>query len=329
MRTGAVLVLSMSLFGCAAVFRGSKDTVVVESSPAGAEARKGEHKLGVTPMAFDADRKGVTQLTLTKSGYEEHHGIVNKKMNGAWLTLDIVTCPVTICIPLIVDAVTGAWYDVDDKYVASMTPSTPAVPTHVPLVSAIPIAPAAPTAPTASGPPVDMSESERKATARAAYMEGIALQDKGGCPNALGRFETAQKFYSAPTHLLHIGQCQAAIGKLVESAETYETLARTPLTKESPDAFHQAQEEGRKELARIKPRIPTLRLQTIPAPSSLSGLVVKMNGNAIPNELLGIVRPVNPGTYKVTVWAAGYREATQTVDIGEGAAKAVELKLAK
>jgi hypothetical protein len=174
-----------------------------------------------------------------------------------------------------------------------------------------------------------MSESERKATARAAYMEGIGLQEKGSCPEALPRLETAQKLYPAPTHQLHIGQCQAATGKLVEAAETYEELVRISLTKESPDAFRQAQEDGKKELVQLKPRIPTLRVQVVPAPTTLSSLVVKLNGNAVPNEVLGIVRPVNPGHYKVTVWAAGYKEASSEVDVGEATAKAVELKLVK
>jgi len=60
MRHGAVILLSFSLFGCAAAFRGTKDTVSIESDPTGAEARKGHRKLGATPTKFEADRVGVT-----------------------------------------------------------------------------------------------------------------------------------------------------------------------------------------------------------------------------------------------------------------------------
>lgn len=328
MRTGVVLVFSLSLFGCAAVFRGTKDSVVIESNPTGAEASKGDRKLGATPTAFEADRSGVTQLTLRKTGYEEHHGTVRKHMNGAWVTLDICTCLFTACIPLLVDAVTGAWYDVDHKYVASLTPVQAGRTAPSNNVGYVPPVPTAALAASPS-PSTDMSESERKATARAAYLEGIGLQEKGSCPSALVRFEAAQKLYSAPTHLLHIAQCQAATGKLVEASETYETLARTPLTKDAPEVFHQAQDEAKRDLGLIKPRIPTLRIQTIPAASTLSGVVVKTNGSSIPVEVLGIVRPVNPGTYKVTVWAAGYKEAVQTIEVGEGTAKSIELKLTR
>src|SRR5688572_18674863 len=47
------------------------------------------------------------------------------------------------------------------------------------------------TSTTPAGPPPGMSESERKATARAAYQEGVTLQEGGKCPEALPKFEVA------------------------------------------------------------------------------------------------------------------------------------------
>lgn len=329
MRTGVVVLFSLSLFGCAAAFRGSQHTIHVDSTPSGAEVKKGETPVGVTPTGFKVERKRSTELTLSKPGYETYKGIPKRHINAAWITLDVATCvfPVALCIPLLVDALTGAWYDVGD-YHASMKPAT-TTPVAAPSASSVVIGLATATPQPSSSPPIEMSESERKATARAAYLEGVKLQDGGNCPEALARFEVAQKFFPAATHLLHLGQCQAATGKLVEASETYETLVRIPLTKDSPDAFRLAQEAGKKELATIRPRIPTLRVQVVPAPSKLSSLVVKLNNNTIPNEVLGIARPVNPGHYKVTVWAAGYREASSEVDVGEATAKALDLTLAK
>lgn len=187
-------------------------------------------------------------------------------------------------------------------------------------------------APAATGAPdvaSTLSESERKATARAAYIEGVDLQAKNDCATALPKFEVAQKMFSAPTHLLRIGQCQAATGKLVEAQETLETLVRTPLGKDAPDAFRQAQEEGKKELGTLKPRIPTLRIQIAPAPSSLKGLMVLVNGSPMPNELVGIARPVNPGKYTISAEASGKKAAPQEIELVEGANKAVDLRLGK
>lgn len=173
-----------------------------------------------------------------------------------------------------------------------------------------------------------MSEGEKKAAARAAYMEGVALQDKGSPAEALGRFEAAQKLFDAPTHLLHIAECQALTGKLVEASETYETLIRKPLGKDAPDAFVQAQEQGKAELAQLRQRIPTMRVTVRPEPEALQNLQITVNDKQMPVELVGIARPVNPGAYKITAAATGWgTSAPVDIEVKEREPKNVELVL--
>ncbi|MBX3216758.1 MAG: hypothetical protein KF850_32285 [Labilithrix sp.] len=173
-----------------------------------------------------------------------------------------------------------------------------------------------------------MSEGEKKAAARAAYTEGVALQDKGNPADALGRFEAAQKLFDAPTHLLHIAQCQALTGKLVEASETYETLTRKPLDKNAPEVFVQAQEQGKADLAQLRPRIPTMRVTVKPEPETLKELQITVNEKQMPAELVGIARPVNPGAYKLTASATGWGTAAPVdVDIKEKETRTVELVL--
>lgn len=331
MRTGFVIVLSLSLCSCAAVFRGTKDKVHIESTPPGAEVSVGPRTVGTAPVDVDVDRSSTTQVKLVKAGYEDNIGNVNKTTNAAWVVIDVVTCIPLLCIPLLVDAVTGAWIDLPDKYTATMKTGTSKTLTEasgLPTATAKPAGSGTPAGP-AGGPPPGMSESEKKATARAAYLDGVALQEKNNCPDALGRFETAQKYFPAPTHQLHIAQCQAQTGKLVEAQETYESLVHATLEKGAPDAFKQAQDDGQKELTALRPRIPTLRVTVTPDAKGLSQLIIKSNGNPYPNELLGIARPINPGHYKVTAWAAGYKEASAEVDVAEASPRVVELKLVK
>jgi hypothetical protein len=173
-----------------------------------------------------------------------------------------------------------------------------------------------------------MSEGERKAAARAAYTEGVDFQDKGKPAEALAKFEQAQKLFDAPTHLLHIGECLALTGKLVEASETYETLARKTLPAGSPDAFVQAQQRGQAELTELRQRIPTLRVTVKPDPSTLQNLQINLNDKQLPNEVIGIARPVNPGTYRLTARANGYATANiVTVDLPESQQKNVDLVL--
>lgn len=173
-----------------------------------------------------------------------------------------------------------------------------------------------------------ISDGERKAAARAAYAEGVELQDKGRPADALTRFEAAQKLFDAHTHLLHIAECQALTGKLVEASETYETLVRKPLGDKPPEAFMQAQQQGKTELTSLRLRIPTMRIVVKPEPTSLENLQININDKAMPSELVGIARPVNPGTYTLTATATGWGMAAPVqVDVKEKEAQRVELSL--
>ena len=187
------------------------------------------------------------------------------------------------------------------------TPHT-ARPLPPPTVTAAPVEPKH--RPDVDPNPPQLSDAEKKAAARAAFSEGVELQEHKDCAGALPKFELAERMYDAPTHQLHIAQCQASTGRLIEAQETYATLAHLTLPAQAPAAFREAQSSGAKELARLKPRIPTLRLDTTPPAASLKNVVVQINGTQLPPDLLGIARPMNPGRYRVTVAAAPGRSGS-------------------
>lgn len=175
-----------------------------------------------------------------------------------------------------------------------------------------------------------LSDADKKAAARAAFTDGTAKQDKKQWADALADFQKAEKLYDAPTHLLHIAECQAQLGQLVEASESYETLVHYNLEKGAPDAFVQAKAQGDKELTALKPRIPTLKINVKPDPGTLTNLQIKLNDKTIPAELVGIARPVNPGSYQITATATDYgTKSTTTIDLQEKDAKSVDLTLEK
>jgi len=337
-------ICALSTSGCAAAFRDGKSPVRVESDPAGATvvAKEGT---GAAPFEVPVPRSGITEVRVTMPGFEDHRGLVRKHVNGWWLALDLTTCivPILICVPLLVDAVSGAWYDVDPKYRARLFPlGTAIVPSYGEDGSVYmarrppPSAHAAATpAPSPTVVPVpsltlEISESERKASARAAYQEGMELVGKKSWPDALARFQDAQRLFDAPTHLLRIAQCLVATGKLVEAQETYETLTHRELPPDAPQPFREAVDTGKRELNDLQPRIPTLRIEVKPSPSTLRNLTLSLNGRPVPNEVIGIARPVNPGAYKITATAWGIPPAKDvTVTLAEKDARTVEVKLGR
>jgi hypothetical protein len=178
-----------------------------------------------------------------------------------------------------------------------------------------------------NGDASQMSEAERKAAARSAYAEGVQLQGAHDCAHALPRFEAAQRLFDAPTHVLRIAQCQAETGMLVEAQESYSTLSHLTLAPQAPEAFREAKEKGRTELARVSARVPTLRVITNPAGATLKNVVVQVNGTQMPAELLGVARPLNPGRYQVKVTASPNLSGAAETALKEGQALSLEVRL--
>jgi hypothetical protein len=172
-----------------------------------------------------------------------------------------------------------------------------------------------------------LSEAERKATARSLFSQGVKEQEAGRHAEALALFEKAQKLFDAPTHLLHIAQCQVALGKFVEAAETYETLKRVQLPPNSPDVFVQAKAQAETDLPAVRARIANLRVDLTPKPEQLRNLQLIVNDVVIPNELVGVARPVNPGPTKIVARAEGYKDASIDVTLKDRESRSVALAL--
>ncbi len=172
-----------------------------------------------------------------------------------------------------------------------------------------------------------LSEAERKAAARSLFTQGVKAQDAGHPEEALALFEKAQKLFDAPTHLLHIAQCQVLTGKLVEAAETYETLKRVTLGPNPPEVFVQAKTQAEAELPGVRARIPNLKIDLSPKPEQLRNLQVVVNDVLLPIELVGVARPVNPGVAKISARADGYAPTALEVTIREKETRSAALAL--
>jgi hypothetical protein len=169
-----------------------------------------------------------------------------------------------------------------------------------------------------------VSDADR-AAARELATQGLQLQQAGDFTGALDRFDRAQAVFSAPTHLLHIAQCEAALGKLVEAAETYRTLVRTPLPTSAPPAFVQAQQEGAAELSQVEPRIPAIRV--IVRPAVTANMTIQIDGQPMSSALVGVQRPTDPGPHSVVLLAPGYARAEQRITLKEKEIKDVAFNL--
>jgi hypothetical protein len=164
-----------------------------------------------------------------------------------------------------------------------------------------------------------------KAAARDLFNDGYALQQQGKFSEALDRFQRSYDTFNAPTTALHVAECQAALLRLVDAAETYRGVARMELDASSPEAYKQARDQAQAELAQIEPRIPHLTIKVNPA--NAPGLLVTLDGQTVKPALVGVARPINPGVHKITAVASGYLQAEQTIDVKERTTPSIPINL--
>lgn len=103
---------SLVLFnGCASVTRGTKDTLVVESEPAGADVRLSTGHTGKTPTSFQLPRKHGFDVYVSKEGYEPLTIHVSSQISGKGALGMSGNVLVGGLIGVGVDAMTGATKD--------------------------------------------------------------------------------------------------------------------------------------------------------------------------------------------------------------------------
>ena len=89
MKNPRLLVLPVALLallflsGCATVTRGTKDTLIVESDPSGADVRLSSGQVGKTPTSFKLPRGDALVVTISKDGYETVSVNVHPQVVGA------------------------------------------------------------------------------------------------------------------------------------------------------------------------------------------------------------------------------------------------------
>jgi hypothetical protein len=170
-----------------------------------------------------------------------------------------------------------------------------------------------------------VSDSQR-AAARDLFKEGDTLQRSGKFVEALDRFQRAQAVYEAPTNLLRIAECDAALGRLVESAEAFRAVLRAPLPPGSPPAFQAAIDQARAELAQVEPRVPRLTVD-VEQPARAAGLRLQIDGQSVASALVGAAMPLDPGPHKIALSAPGYAPAEQQVVLKEQEARTISFSL--
>jgi len=165
-----------------------------------------------------------------------------------------------------------------------------------------------------------------RATARELALSALADEDAGRYAQALDKMQRAEAILPAPPHLLAIARCEVALGRLVEGAETYQELSRFELGNAPPPVWSKAVQDGERELDRLTPKVPKLRVLVEPA--GIGDAELRIDDQPVPAAVIGVDRPTDPGRHRVRVTAPGRGAAEKTVNLARGESKTVTLVLA-
>ena len=115
----AGLVLSVvagALGGCASILKGTSQDVFLVSEPSKAEIYIDGQLRGTTPLELELETDKTYVVEYRMDGYTTQTFNISNSIGAGWIILDVV-CGL---VPVVVDAVTGAWYSLDEDNISAV-----------------------------------------------------------------------------------------------------------------------------------------------------------------------------------------------------------------
>lgn len=106
-----ILLVGMFVFftGCATLEKGTHESVDFNSEPSGADVYVNGERMGSTPVTLKLESKTTQRIEFRKSGYRSKNYTITNHIVTKWVVFDVILG----VAPVIVDAVTGSWYELD------------------------------------------------------------------------------------------------------------------------------------------------------------------------------------------------------------------------
>ncbi len=172
--------------------------------------------------------------------------------------------------------------------------------------------------------PTGPSDTER-AAARDLGEKALAAYQSGEFDEAHDLFKRAHAIVGLTTTGLFIARCLVKLNRFVEASERYVEVARMTLPPDALPQHIEAKETAQTEREALVPRIP--RLQIVLDDPEATDTKVTLDGVEVPGALLGVSRPVDPGSH-VIVGVRGELRREETVALAEGQTLKVTLAIA-
>lgn len=168
----------------------------------------------------------------------------------------------------------------------------------------------------ASGAAAAQDDVERTALARSLFRQGVELSDAGRWAEAADHFRRSLSLRDSPIVEFNLATALTHTGRLVEATELFRRASRDP---EAPERLRQA---ARQQIDALAPRLGRL---TVEVEGPLGSVELRMDGDALPREGVGVAAPADPGHHVLVALRDGAEVARSEVDVAEGGAASVRL----
>jgi hypothetical protein len=111
----ACTALGWMLAGCATILKGSQEKVTLDSDPRGAKVYLNGNPIGHTPTELQVSSKDTVTFEFRQDGFETRTVTIGHSAGAGWIVLDVLL-PFWL-INIVVDAVTGDWFYLDQNHV--------------------------------------------------------------------------------------------------------------------------------------------------------------------------------------------------------------------
>lgn len=115
-KTVSIMVLITFVFmlsNCATIFKGEYRDVRINSEPDDTQVYINGEFQGRTPLKLELRPDEAYTIEFRREGYKTEVRQIKNKIGVGWIVLDVVFG----LVPVLVDALTGAWYEFDQRYV--------------------------------------------------------------------------------------------------------------------------------------------------------------------------------------------------------------------
>jgi hypothetical protein len=99
--------------GCATIEKGTHEHVDFASDPTNADVFVNGESMGTTPVTLKLESRQTYKIEFKKKGFATKQYTITNHIGTKWVVFDVILG----LAPVVVDAVTGSWYELDQDYV--------------------------------------------------------------------------------------------------------------------------------------------------------------------------------------------------------------------